>query len=232
MEPGEAIILGHGSDIARGLWKRLIVDGWGVTGIGREKAALQTAYRWDLLISAIGTMEPIGKFFDLDPDEWAQSVHTNFVKQLRLLHTLWPMRAARPAVMFFAGGGTNGPFDRYSAYCVAKIALIKMVELLHHENPEANCFIIGPGYVKTKIHDETLRAGAAAGENLGKTKVLLEGVGTPIDDIYDHMMWCVEQGRDVAGGRNFSTVHDAWGTKGIVERLKNDPDMFRLRRRS
>ncbi len=51
-----------------------------------------------------------------------------------------------------AGGGTNNPFTNYSAYCVAKIALIKMTELLDDEEKKLNIFIIGPGFVRTRIH--------------------------------------------------------------------------------
>lgn len=189
---------------------------------------------WDLFVSSAGTMEPIGPFFDLDFDAWERSIRVNSTAQLRVLHGLWKARRPDAGVdaMLMAGGGTNNPFTNYSAYCAAKIMLIKMCELLDDEAKQLNIFIIGPGYVRTRIHEETLRAGAAAGEGLEKTKRFLQEAGTPIDDIYAHMRWCMEEGRAVAGGRNFSTVHDRWKDSGLAlsESLRDDPDGFRLRR--
>ena len=109
----------------------------------REYAALDQP--WNLFVSAAGTMEPIAPFFSADFDVWEQSVTVNSTAQLRVLHGLWPQRSRDPVdVMLMAGGGTNNPFTNYSAYCVSKIALIKMCELLDDEEDDLNIFIIGP----------------------------------------------------------------------------------------
>jgi NAD(P)-dependent dehydrogenase (short-subunit alcohol dehydrogenase family) len=137
-------------------------------------------------------------------------------------------------VVFFAGGGTNNPFPSYSAYCVGKIALIKMCELLDDENPDLNVFILGTGWVRTKIHEQTLEAGALAGANLQKTRSFMDqGIqGTSHADIAAMIRWGIEQGRPVAGGRNFSVVHDAWNRDGpgLAAALSSDADKFKLRR--
>lgn len=189
---------------------------------------------WDLFVSAAGTMEPIGPFFALDFDRWEESVTVNATAQLRVLHGIWPQRRQDAIVdaMFMAGGGTNNPFTNYSAYCVSKIALIKMCELLDDEELDLNVFIIGPGFVNTRIHQETLRAGAAAGLGEAKTREFMRIPGTSLDDIYAHMRWCMAQGRETCGGRNFSTVHDSWrnGGAALGNRLRSHPDAFRLRR--
>src|ERR1700688_457638 len=197
-----AIILGVTADIGRGLAERLLGDGWHVIGVGRAPDHVQNLsdvdklqlyqcniaakesvselvsilrnkeVAWDLLLSSVGTMEPIGRFFDLDFDEWERSVTINFIAQMRALQALWPLRRSGKAVdvMLLVGGGTNNPFRNYSAYCVSKIALIKMCELIDDEEQDAHAFIIGPGYTSTRIHDETLRAGpSTAGDNYYKT---------------------------------------------------------------
>lgn len=249
-----AIILGISSDIGLGIAERLTKDGWRVIGVGRTKVWDVDFYwsnlssgtintvastlrnegiRWDLFISAVGTTEPIGKFFDLDFNEWERSVIINATAQLRFLHAIWGLKSDKADIMFFAGGGTNGPFRNYSAYCVSKIALIKMCELLHDENPDDNFFIIGPGYVKTKIHQETIRAAEKAGDNFKSTMAKLEGPGTPIEDIYNHLKWCMKQGCSVIGGRNTATLHDPWwiADGDLPDRLRNDKDAYRLRRK-
>lgn len=198
------------------------------------EALKQIGTEWDLFISCAGTMEPIGPFFSLDFNEWENSVITNMTAQLRVLHASWPFRRRWRVVdvMFMAGGGTNNSFPNYSAYCVSKIALIKMCELIDDEENGVNAFIIGPGFVHTRIHEETLRAGAAAGQGLERTRDFLTTPGTSFDDIYAHMLWCMSAGRRVAGGRNFSTVHDLWrdGGKVLLESLPNNPDAYKLRR--
>lgn len=266
MSPKTAIVLGVTADIGRGIAQRLIRDGWTVIGIGRTSERLEelrgvpelrlyqcsvadanevqrlrgdlqaAGLSWQLFVSSVGTTEPIGRFFDLPFDDWERSIVVNFLAQMRVLHTLWPLRqqGATVDIMFLAGGGTNGPFRNYSAYCVSKIALIKMCELIDDEAPDANAFIVGPGYTRTRIHQETLRAGPfAAGDEYSKVSAYLKEQGTSIDDIYEHMRWCMLQGRAVAGGRNFSTVHDPWrgGGETLASRLRGDRDAFRLRRR-
>ena len=62
----------------------------------------------------------------------------------------------------------------------------------------------------------------------------MESTGTTLNDIFDHINWCMEQGRPIAGGRNFSTVGDAWrdGGKALAKELSSDPDRLKLRRSS
>lgn len=258
-----AFVLGASADIGLALSERLMNDGWSVIGAARDTSRLEQfsnepafsalscdlahavevgamienfgalQVSWDLFISAAGSMEPIGRFFDLNFDDWERSVTVNTTAQLRVLHGLWPYRNQTKAdVMLMAGGGTNNPFPNYTAYCVSKIALIKMCELLDDEEEGLNVFIIGPGFVQTRIHEETLRAGARAGDGYGKTLDFLTSDGTSMDDIYGHLQWCMAQGKAVAGGRNFSTVHDPWRDGGdrLREQLENDDNAFRLRR--
>jgi NADP-dependent 3-hydroxy acid dehydrogenase YdfG len=250
-----AVISGITADIGVALAERLIADGWRLTGLGRKlerlgdidaelidvsfddsvqlASACSRIEPWDLFISCVGTMLPIGPFFSSDFDQWQNTIELNSLAQLRVLHLLWENRKPHPDVMFLAGGGTNNPMPNYSAYCVSKIFLIKMVELLADEEFEGNFFINGPGFTRTKIHEETLNAGENAGPGLKKTQEFLESdEGTSMDDIYQHMLWCMKH-RSVATGRNFSTVHDPWRDGSLLaDRLANNLDAFRLRRSS
>lgn len=206
-----------------------------------EVANLALAYAeldtpWDIFISSVGTMEPIGPFFECDFTQWERSVTTNSLAQLRILHALHPYRrrSATSHVAFFAGGGTNGPFASYSAYCASKIFLIKMCELLSDENPDLNVFILGPGFLPTKIHNQTFSNPMAAGSNYAKTVRFYEtSTGTAgFADVYQCINWCVQAGRPVAAGRNVSVVHDAWRDGGheLAATLVEDRDKFKLRR--
>lgn len=190
--------------------------------------------RWTTVFSSIGTSEPIGSFYDLPFDAWERSVQINCLGQLRALHALYPYRTRRTTanIALMAGGGTNNPFRYYSAYCVSKIMLIKMCELLNDENKDLNVFIVGPGFVRTKTHFETMRAGKNAGSNYFRVKKFLESEnpGTPFQKIYASVRWLEKHGRRIAGGRNFSVVNDKFGDARLVAALKKDFDMYKLRR--
>jgi NAD(P)-dependent dehydrogenase (short-subunit alcohol dehydrogenase family) len=181
-------------------------------------------------------MEPIGPWASLDFDAWERSVTVNSLAQLRVLHGLYPFRRPDTVVhaAFFAGGGTNNPFTNYSAYCVSKIMLIKMCELIDDEVPDVNAFIIGPGFLPTKIHEQTFANPDGAGDNVEKTRRFYEAPGQAASyrDIYDCINWCVAGGRPVMGGRNLAAVHDPWKESGdaLAEALRHDRNRYKLRR--
>lgn len=190
---------------------------------------------WDTIISAVGQLAPIGPFFSLDFKEWAESVVLNSLAQLHAVHLLYPMRdATRPSrVILFAGGGTNSPFDAYSAYCVGKLLLIKMCELLYSEYPNVHMSIIGTGWVDTKIHDQTIAAGEAAGVNHRKTVEFRENASTPatsLADVAACIDWCLASPPSAVAGRNFSVVHDPWRDPAFIDSLECDPELCKMRR--
>ena len=259
-------ILSASSDIGRELAHRFLKDGFRVIGtyrtIYKEKSlqlpvAMESIrcdlekpedisnlvsyfednkYEWDVFISSVGELRPIGLFFQTRYDDWEKSFLLNSSLQLKVLHALYPFRSPKKTsdVVFFAGGGTNNPFTGYSAYCMGKIALIKMCELLDDEAKDLNVFISGPGWTRTKGHDATIEACNRAGLNYERTKAFIdsEEQGTTFDDIYNHIRWGMKQGREIAGGRNFSIKNDAWkgDSRNLEVELKDDQDKYKLRR--
>lgn len=196
-----------------------------------------SGFAWDVLVSAAGVLDPIGSFFSTDFDAWEKSVITNSTAQLRVLHALYALRSrAAPAkVLFFAGGGTNGPFDNYSAYCLGKLLLIKMTELLDSECPDLQVSIIGTGWVNTKIHQQTLAAGSNAGNNLERTREFMQsadGVGSSLETVAECIDWCLSAPRNAVSGRNFSMVYDPWREAKLIDDLRENPNQYKLRRLS
>jgi NAD(P)-dependent dehydrogenase (short-subunit alcohol dehydrogenase family) len=191
--------------------------------------------KWDVLVVCPGTQDPVGSFAECNFKDWEESIRINFINQLMIIHELLPTKnsdtSLGPCVLLFAGGGTNNAPVNYSAYIVSKIALIKMCELLDAEILDTRFVIVGPGWVKTKIHDSTLRVGARAGANYKRTKEKLAGNGcTPMGQVLDCCDWLVDAPREVIGGRNFSVVFDKWGSKDLEEKLTDEYNMYKLRR--
>lgn len=257
-------IAGISSDIGRELGFRFSAQGWKISGSYRTpkhaehlpadwetypcdisivedvdrliEAVTESGTEWSLWINAIGVLDPIGPFFDISFAEWRKSILCNCLEPLGLLHRMWDMRRknASVAVGFFAGAGTNGPAPNYSAYCASKIFLIKMTELLADEYPEASIFIVGPGMVKTRIHEQTLHAAERAGQNLDKVEKFLNdpASGVTFDEVFECLNWCLRAGGDVVSGRNISLVGDPWKTNDVALRrmLRSNSSMFKLRR--
>jgi len=196
---------------------------------------IASEFSWDTFISAVGLLDPIETFFSTNFDAWEGSVITNSTSQLRVLHAVHGLRALSglSKVLFFAGGGTNGPFDNYSAYCLGKLVLIKMTELLDNEYPDLQVSIIGTGWVNTKIHRQTLDAGDSAGPNFDKTRQFMsspESVGSSLETVAECVDWCLSAPRSAVGGRNFSLVHDKWRQPQFIEELISNPNSYKLRR--
>jgi NAD(P)-dependent dehydrogenase (short-subunit alcohol dehydrogenase family) len=190
---------------------------------------------WDTMVIAPGLQDPIAMFSDCDFGQWASSLTVNFTAQMEVLHALLPLRAVTaeivPSVILFAGGGTNSATVRYSAYTIAKIASIKMCELLDAEMPDTKFTIIGPGWVKTKIHEQTLTAGEMAGGEYERTQHKLSSDEcVPMEQVVSCVDWVIGQSRDVVGGRNISLVYDDWGSDELNTLLQENTDMYKLRR--
>lgn len=118
-----------------------------------------------------------------------------------------------------AGSNPNMIMDGYSAYNVGKMGLLKAVEQLDHETPDAKFFALAPGIVLTKIHKPS------EGWNNPKLK---DAKSTPIAKIYQCLQWCIAQPKNAVGGRNIC-VSDDWGD-WMAEELIKDTNWLKLRR--
>jgi hypothetical protein len=85
--------------------------------------------------------------------------------------------------------------------------------------------------VNTKIHGETLRAGNNAPAALVETaRRIAENNFTPMSRVVECVAWEMASPRKTVSGRNFSVVHDMWGSDNLALRLSDDPNMYKLRR--
>jgi NAD(P)-dependent dehydrogenase (short-subunit alcohol dehydrogenase family) len=189
---------------------------------------------WDTLICASGMLEPIDLFESIEPNDWVNSFWINFTSQVFVISNLLKFRSknSESSIIMFAGGGTNSANERYSAYTVAKIATIKFCELLNHEQTDCRVWALGPGWVDTRIHDATIKAGQKAGKNYDQT-ILRRSSGdmVSIDSVIECINWGLSCDKATIGGRNISLVGDNWGNSDFVSILKKSPDALKLRRK-
>lgn len=157
------IILGLNSDIARHIAQRLITDGHTVAGTVRsscdfsnndsiDKAVGLIAMPWDLLVCAVGSLMPIGKFASVHPNDWAQCVQINALGPLRMFNHLIPHRRPGASAVFFSGTNPQKTNPLYSAYSSSKALLTTAVQEIDSELTDCKVFTLAPGFVRTKIH--------------------------------------------------------------------------------
>jgi len=190
--------------------------------------------KWDVLVLAAGSQDPVSQFKDCNFDEWEKSIKANFTGQIRFLHGIIDNRNyqndSTPSVLFFAGGGTNNATVNYSAYTISKIASIKMCELLDAEINDTAFTILGPGWVKTKIHESTINAGDKAGKNYEKTLKMYDSNNFfQMSEVVLCCEWIINAKKELVGGRNFSAVFDPWKLNDI-NKISENYDNFKLRR--
>ncbi len=252
----KAIISGVSSDIGKYICDALEADDWSVYGTFRKNGNYNkerfikcdfsdeeqiehaidffSKIRWDLFISSVGTLEPIGRFAELNFKEWQEAIYINALSQLKFLRGILEQHSFDATVFFFAGAGTNGGALCYSSYCVSKIILIKMCELLDDEINDVKFVIGGPGIIGTKIHNQTLRNEERAENNYVRIKKYIENEGDKYEEnlkrVYDFIKWCISAKKEEISGRNFSIVNDKWGEDILSEELLCDTDMYKLRR--
>ena len=215
----KALILGSKSEIAADIYQRLIEDGWTVRGWHRDSRKMPE-FRWNVCLIPMGRIAPVGHWSELDDKEFDQCVESNVLLPARLLRSVWYLREQPTSVCFFAGSNPQKPMAGFAPYNLGKMALLKLCEQLDFETPEAKFFALAPGYVATKIHQQTIAKG-------WKNERIERGNPTPAHKIYEALMWCINQPKEVVGGRNIC-VTDL--RLDLDKRLRENPSMFKLRR--
>ncbi|MDA8751058.1 SDR family oxidoreductase [Planktomarina temperata] len=196
----------------------------------------QRANNWDIFLSCIGSLQPLELFSEANIDDWTNAFDANFTHQVRVLHELLNITSVGSknsrTILFLAGGAMNSATKFMSAYSIAKIALTKFVELCQFENPDDKFSIIGPGWINTKIHQQTLDAGHVTTEISELTiKRLKTGDFNSVEKLAQMIEWVISSPVEIVGGRNFSLSADNWADKNLIEALSEDSDLFKLRRK-
>ena len=193
--------------------------------------------RIDILVNTAGTYGPIGRAWEVDAKEWANTFSANLFGPFLLCHSVLPhmIRAGRGKIINFSGGGATSPLCRFSAYGVSKAAVVRLTETLAEEVKEFNIQVnaIAPGAVDTKLQDSVLAAGERAGDLLQRIRRLRETGegGTPREVPAELALFLAsDDSRDLTG-RLISAPNDKWEswTDDRIAQVMSKP-WFTLRR--
>lgn len=199
-------------------------------------AALRTKHAHiDGLVNCAGIYGPIGKLDDIDPADFASTLRVNLLGTFYMCHYLVPLlrKSRKGKIVNYSGGGAAGPFPNYSAYSVSKTGIVRLTENMAIELKEYGIDVnaVAPGFVVTRLHQETIKAGKKAGEDfLKKTLEQIDKGGVSPDIAAKLTVFLLSQQSDGVTGKFISAPWDLWETQDFVARLKTDPDFAVLRR--
>lgn len=189
----------------------------------------------DILVNNAGIYGPIGPSWEVDLDLWEEAMRVNLFGALKVCQSVIPLmiRAGRGKIINIAGGGAAGPLPRYSSYASSKAALVRVTENLAIELDEHNIQVnsIAPGFVVTRLHQQTLDSGDNAGvEFLQKTKKEIEEGGVDPTIPAALAAYLASPSGDVITGKLISAIWDNWAEfEKHIEDLK-ESNIYTLRR--
>ena len=168
----------------------------------------------DVLVNCAGVYGPIGPSTEVSSQEWWDTLRVNLFGAFLCTQAVLPdmLRKGSGKVINLAGGGASGPFPRFSAYAASKAAVVRLTETMAEELKGTGIDInaIAPGPVNTRLLDQVLAAGKAAGDFLARSlKQKTEG-GTPPERAAELAVFLASSLSDGLSGRFISAVWDDW----------------------
>ncbi len=189
----------------------------------------------DILVNCAGIQGPIGLTTDIDSEQWLQAIRINLYGTFLCIKAALPtmMKNKGGKIINFSGGGAVSPRPRFSAYSASKAAVVRLTETLAEEVKEYHIDInaIAPGAVNTKLLEEVLEAGEAAGkEEQAKAIRQKQEGGTPPEKAAELALFLASSESDGLTGRLISAVWDDWreSPKHMAEIMSSD--IFTMRR--
>ena len=105
-----------------------------------------------------------------------------------------------------------------------------MSEILDNEYDDIKFVSIGPGFVNTKIHKQSLKNKKKSFENYFNTIKRLKEKNVPAKKVVECIFKIIESKKKIFGGRNISVENDEWNKKNFLDNIKNDQNIYKLRR--
>lgn len=191
--------------------------------------------RLDAVVHSAGVYGPIGPAYDVDPEEWLDAIRINlFGTFLVARQAVRRFRASGGGrLVLFSGGGAASPFPRYTSYACAKAAVVRFTETLALEvaadDIAVNC--IAPGFVITRLHEQTLAAAERAGSDfLATTRKQIDAGGVPPEVAADTAVFLASDLARGITGKFVAAPYDGWRDWPQHLGELRSTDIFTLRR--
>jgi NAD(P)-dependent dehydrogenase (short-subunit alcohol dehydrogenase family) len=204
------------------------------------QAASKVAAMWsgiDALVCCAGSQGEVGPAVRANPARWSATVRANLDGTFNAIHAFHGLlaRARRRAkIVCFSGGGATKARSNFSAYGVAKTAIVRLVETIAEEERDAPLDInaVAPGSIATRLTDEIIAlgpdiAGPAEFESAIRQKA---GGGASLEKALDLVEWLISPKSDGVTGKLLSAPWDPWQGLGAHATVLAQSDVYTLRR--
>jgi len=188
------------------------------------------------LVNCAGVYGPIGKTIEVDMKQFTKAFNINFFGTIYMCNAIIPImdNSERRKVVNFSGGGAATPFPNYSAYATSKAAIVRFTENLNIEltNKKIDINSVAPGFVATRLHEDTLKAGPEkSGNNFyNNTIEQIKEKSVPPELAADLTAFLLSKDSDGIGGKFISAPWDDWENINFKKKLIKDQDFATLRR--
>jgi len=210
-------------------------------------AASAVAATWphlDALVCAAGLQGEIAPALTADPANWSATVRANLDGTYFALRAFAPLltqpspTASRKKIICFSGGGATKARAHFSAYGVAKTAVVRLVETIADESRGQPLDInaLAPGAINTRLTDEVLALGPAVVGAAEFAAAQKQAAATPaasaaaLARALDCVEWLLSPASDGITGRLLSAPWDPWPTLGDQRAALAASDVYTLRR--
>lgn len=239
------VITGNSAGIGKMLTDRLVGNGHVVYGLSRSsqykcdvsnyeeveewaRYFLDCDMHFDALITCAGTQGELGKITSTDAEKWSDTIRTNLNGTYNVLRAFYPLmdRSRRPKIVCLAGGGAGNGRAYFSAYAVAKTAVVRLVETMAMEEPNLDINSVAPGAIKTNIIDGPLKAGPSViGKEEYNKAIKQSENGDDPEPALSLVEWLISEKSDGISGKFISAKWDDWKNFNNLSR-----EIYTLRR--
>ena len=210
-------------------------------------AASAVAAAWphlDALVCAAGLQGEIAPALTADPAKWSATVRANLDGTYFALRAFAPLltqpspTASRKKIICFSGGGATKARANFSAYGVAKTAVVRLVETIADESRDQPLDInaLAPGAINTRLTTEVLALGPAVVGPAEFAAAQKQTAASPaasaatLARALDCVEWLLSPASDGITGRLLSAPWDPWPTLGEHRATLAASDVYTLRR--
>jgi len=174
--------------------------------------------------------------YNYNIETWSRIFNLNFKSNLVIIRKIFKLirKNKFSKIIFFSGGGAFNSWEKFSAYSVAKTALVRFSENLAAETKRfkimVNC--IAPGFIKTNIHKDNYKNF----RKLEKKYMLVLKANRKIKPDYTKVLglfnFLIKTKNMNLTGKTISANFDKWNKKNFISKLNKDKKNLSLIRKN
>jgi NAD(P)-dependent dehydrogenase (short-subunit alcohol dehydrogenase family) len=188
----------------------------------------------DILVNNAGVVGVPGPIWEADPDDWRHTLDVNlygaFLCATTVLKTMVERKRGR--IINVASGAALNPFPYASAYCISKVALLRLTECIAADGKEHGiiAFAIDPGSVRTAMTEYLMESEEGRIYIPWYREYILAGHDVPAE-LSANLVTLLASGKaDSLSGRFISTSYDLDQLIHHAQRVEQE-DLYTLRLR-